>query len=172
MTAPEGPRDRIMAVMVSSSRFAMTVTDRGRLSYWQSWRALANDPLRARSAFRTSIARFDPDLIVMEDPKQLNGRKGATLELLQVLVQCAEDEPVRLIKLQRLSRYDNRCAQLAAIVKRFPEVEKWCPEKIPVYMTEPRHLIYFDALDLTLRVMDAPAAGDDGGQNLSGSQGK
>lgn len=154
-----------MALIISAGRFAITVTDEGRLTFWQGWRSLANEPGKARSALRMELARFDPDILVMEDPKQKRCRKGATQDLLLFMAQAAEDEPVRLVKLPRMQRYENRCAQIDAIVKRFPEVESWCCEKVPVFMTEPRYLIYFDCLDLTLRVIDAPPARDSRGLN-------
>jgi hypothetical protein len=90
-----------MARIISAGRFAITVTDCGRLTFWKGWRSLANEPGKARQDLRMELARFDPYVLVMEDLRQKRCRKGAIQPLLLFIAQAAEDEPVRLVKLPK-----------------------------------------------------------------------
>lgn len=148
--------DRILSLAVASGLMVVIVMHRGRLAHWQRWQDKAACPVRARSAFRTVVAVYKPDLIVMQDPDRNCRKAGASLKLLRILAQAADDEPVRVIRVPRAYIYRNLYEEAVALSVRFPEFERWRPKRWPNYERAPKDLIFFEALTYVIKVMEAP----------------
>ncbi|MEQ9180457.1 MAG: hypothetical protein RIF44_17335 [Nitratireductor sp.] len=148
--------ERILALAVASGFMVVIVMHKGQLAHWQRWRDKAACPPKARSAFRTVVAQYRPDVIVCEDPDRRCRKSGASLRLLRTLAQAADDEAVRSIRLPRIYAYRNRYEEAVALCDRFPEFELWRPKRWGSYERAPKDIIFFEALAFAAVVMDAP----------------
>ncbi len=148
--------ERILSLAVASGLMVVMVMHRGRLAHWQRWQDTAASPPKARSAFRTVVALYQPDVIVLQDPDRNCRKAGASLRLLRTLAQAADDEPLRAIRIPRVYRYRNRYEEAIALCARFPEFDRWRPERWKSHERAPKDLIVFEALTYVVAVLDAP----------------
>lgn len=138
--------ERVLSFAVGSGACALIVMQHGELVHAERLRDSASHPSKGRSAFRLALSRFEPDLVVFEDPDRNCRKQGVSLRLLRTLAQAVGDESVRGIRLVRVQRYVNQFEEAAALAEEFPEFREWLPSKWAIYERAPRKLLYFEAL--------------------------
>ena len=148
--------ERIFSVAVASGFMVVIILHKGHLVHWQRWQDKTSCPLKARSAFRTVVATYNPDVIVLQDPDRGCRKAGASLRLLRTLAQAADDEAVRSVRLPRINAYRSRYEEAVALCQRFPEFERWRPQPWASYQRAPKALLFFEALSYAAAIIDAP----------------
>lgn len=146
--------ERILSLAVASGFMVVLVMDKARLVHWQRWQDKTACPPKARSAFRTVVAIYKPDVIVVQDPDRNCRKAGASLRLLRVLAQAADDEPVLSVRVPRVYAYPNRYEEAVALCTRFTEFERWRPKPWASYQRAPKKLLFFEALSYVAAVID------------------
>ena len=58
------------------------------------------------------------------------------------------------VAVQRVQRFANKHEEAKALVERFPDILPWKPKRPEIWETEPRNMVYFEALALALEVLD------------------
>lgn len=100
------------------------------------------------------INDYEPDIIVSEDPKSAN-RKGVKQRAILEQIACiAESNAAMNILVVRRRVFKNRYMHAAALAERFRSVKHLVPKEPPIWMPEPRKMIYFEALAMAEQVFD------------------
>lgn len=156
-------RPRVLSVAVASRKIAYVLLFDGDLKDWQISRAGGMSAPRGRSFLRMAIARFKPDLVVIEYPYGSTRKHGTSREILMALAQELEDsaEPHRLV--DRNQAYANKYVEAAALAELFPEIAPWLPKPRRLWDNEPPEMIYFEALALAREAIDAATGSGDNG---------
>jgi hypothetical protein len=141
-------RPRVLAVAVASRKIACVFLIDGCLKDWQLSRSGGMSAPKGRSFLRTAIARFRPDLVLIENPYAPTRKYGQPRAILLAMAQDLADSamPHRLVN--RKQAYSNKYKEAAALSERFPEISPWLPNTRRLWDNEPAEMIYFEALAL------------------------
>ncbi len=139
---------RVLAVAVASRKIALVFLIDGRLKDWKHSRAGGTSPTKGRSFLRMAIGRYEPDLVVIEDPNGPTRKYGIPLGILYAMAQELGDCAVPHRLVNRKQDFANKYAEAAALAEQFPEIAPFLPKTPRIWETEPTETIYFEALAL------------------------
>ena len=147
-------RKRVLAIAVASGKVAYVFLIDGMLKDWHCSRAASLSAPKGRSLLRRAVARFEPSLVVTEDPFKPTRKSGSSLEVLNALVQDLTDSatPHRLV--QRDQQFANKYDEAQALTNRFPGIAPWLPKTPKIWEAEPVSAIYFEALSMAVLIID------------------
>jgi hypothetical protein len=145
-------RKRILSVAVASGKVAYIFLIDGRLKDWQCSRAASLSAPKGRSLLRRAVARFEPDLVVTEDPFKPTRKSGSSLEILNALVQELTDSATPHHLVHRTQQFANKYDEALALAKRFPAITPWLPKTPKIWEAEPVNAIYFEALSMAVLI--------------------
>lgn len=141
-------RKRILGVAVASRKIACVLLIDGQLKDWQHSRAGGVSVSRGRSFLRVAIARYAPDLVVMEEPHGPTRKTGRSFQILLAMMQELGDNAVPHRLVSRVQTHANKYDEAAVLAKQYPEIAPWLPKPPRLWETEPTEMIYFEALAL------------------------
>ena len=138
---------RILALAARYGRIAFVYIKNGQPKDWalscKGYRTSRN----AAGMTGSWIAKYDPDVIILEDPA-LTRRKGRnTKARLRSMLRVAEKSSALVTKAHRVQHYKNAYVEARALAEAYPQMDN----KLPVrrfYDTEPRNLVLFEAIAL------------------------
>ena len=148
-------RKRVLAVAVASGKVAYVFLIDGRLKDWHCSRTASLSGPKGRSLLRRSVARFEPDLVVTEDPFKPTRKSGSSKDVLFALVQELTDSATPHHLVQRDQQFANKYDEAQALAKRFPAIAPWLPKTPRIWEAEPVSAIYFEALSMAVQVLEA-----------------
>ena len=141
-------RKRVLAVAVASRKIAYVFLIDGELKDWQHSRKGGRSATRGRSFLRTAIARYQPDLVVIEDPQGPTRKYGTSRAILLAMAQDLQDAKVPHLLVTRDQTYANKYKEATVLAREFPPIAPWVPKTPRIWETEPTEMIYFEALAL------------------------
>ncbi len=142
---------------VSENRILVLAARYGRIGYVYIKNGQPKGWLLSCKGYRTAreaatltgswIAKFDPDVVIIEDPKSAKRKGRKTKSRLRSMLRIAERSPAMVAKTRRIQQFRNAYLEANALAEMFPQMAN----KLPVrkfYDTEPRNLVLFEALSL------------------------
>ncbi|AGI68690.1 hypothetical protein OAN307_c31560 [Octadecabacter antarcticus 307] len=147
-------RKRVLAIAVASGKVAYVFLIDGKLKDWHCSRAASLSAPKGRSLFRRAVARFEPSLVVTEDPFKPTRKSGISLEVLNALVQELTDSATPHHLVQRDQQFANKYHEAQSLAKRFPAIAPWLPKTPKIWEAEPVSAIYFEALSMAALIID------------------
>lgn len=94
------------------------------------------------------IIYYRPEMIVLEQI-EAGSRKGAySVLLVEAIESAANNANVEVVRIPRPASCPNKYAEAAELADEFPQIASWLPKKRRLWETEPRNIIYFEALAL------------------------
>ncbi|MCK0104267.1 hypothetical protein [Pseudohalocynthiibacter sp. F2068] len=147
-------RQRLLVVAVAYGKIASVFLIGGALKDWHCSRAASLSPTKGRSFMRLSAARFEPDLVVTEDPYGPTRKAGRSKSVLYALAQELVDSATPHLLIQRDQGFANKYVEAQALAKRFPTIAPWLPKTPKIWDSEPVNTIYFEALSMAVKVLD------------------
>ena len=75
--------------------------------------------------------------------------------LSEAIAAAAAELDIPVERIIRRRRHDNKYAEAAALAEQFPILGPWLPKPRQLWETEPREILYFEALALAIDE-DAP----------------
>ena len=94
------------------------------------------------------ITYYAPEMVVLEEIPA-DTRKGAyTQSLLLAIESAANNVNVEHVRIARPASGPNKYADAAELAAEFPQIASWLPHPRRLWETEPRNVIYFEALAL------------------------
>ena len=139
---------RVLALAARFGRIAYVYIRNGVPVDWalsckgaKSWR-------NATSKTGEWIAKFDPDVVIIEDPETVRRKKASTKALLRAMVRVAERSPAMVVKTKRVQHFQNKFDEADAWVAAFPDLAPKLPRRRRLWDPEPRSLVFFEALAL------------------------
>ena len=127
----------------------------GQLKDWHCSRAASLSPPKGRSLLRRAVSRFEPDIVVTEDPFKPTRKYGSSKEILQALAQELMDSATPHNLVQRDQQFANKYVEAQDLAERFPAIAPWLPKTPKIWEAEPVGAIYFEALSMAILVIDA-----------------
>jgi hypothetical protein len=100
------------------------------------------------------VARFEPSLVVTEDPFKPTRKSGSALQVLNALVQDLTDSATPHHLVQRDQQFANKYDEAQALADRFPAIAPWLPKTPQIWEAEPVSAIYFEALSMAVLIID------------------
>ena len=94
------------------------------------------------------LAKFDPDVVIIEDAKTVRYKKAKTKSLLRSMETVAKRSPAMVVTTQRVQHFDNKFDEAQAWVTAFPKLAPKQPKRRRLWDPEPRNLVFFEALAL------------------------
>ena len=112
------------------------------------------DNLKATRAIEALVARFQPDILAVEDSDAAGSRRGGRVQQLldQIVAAKSPRLPVRLVSLQQLSaigplpQASTKYGRACLLAERFPELQPSLPRFRKSYMSEDDRMAIFDAV--------------------------
>jgi hypothetical protein len=147
-------RKRVLAIAVASGKVAYVFLIDGKLKDWHCSRAASLSAPKGRSLFRRAVARFEPSLVVTEDPFKPTRKSGCSLEVLNALVQELTDSATPHYLVQRDQQFANKYDEAQSLAERFPTIAPWLPKTPKIWEAEPVSAIYFEALSMAALIID------------------
>jgi hypothetical protein len=139
---------------VASGKVAYVFLIDGKLKDWHCSRAASLSAPKGRSLFRRAVARFEPSLVVTEDPFKPTRKSGSALQVLNALVQDLTDSATPHHLVQRDQQFANKYDEAQALADRFPAIAPWLPKTPQIWEAEPVSAIYFEALSMAVLIID------------------
>lgn len=145
---------RLMAVAAATQRIGFVCIQDGKVIDWAMSRAASRSPKKAAKRLRGWIANTKPDAVITERLDK-NTRKGAhARDIIEALAREAEHHELYDISVVRKRRFANKYEEAAAYAARFREVAHLLPSRPRLWQSEPKKMIYFEAIALALAVID------------------
>ena len=107
------------------------------------------------------IARFDPDVVIIEDPSMIKLKGRTTKARLRAMLRVAERSSALVAKTERFQHHKNAYVEAKALVEAYPQMAVRLPVR-RFYDPEPRELVFFEALALALSAGFLPRQGMSG----------
>lgn len=149
-------RKRVLTVAVAYGKLGYVLLIDGVLKDWHCSREASLMPTRGRSLLRKTIARLEPDLVVIEDPHGPSRKFGTSRDVLLALAQELIDGAVPHVRVTRKQSHANKYDEANALATRFPVIAPWLPHAPRIWESEPTNTIYFEALSMAVRVLQDP----------------
>ena len=152
MTVRDG---RIMAMGVSTGKVGFVYLIDGDV---RDWRLSVQASRSIDDVFAQALKWFEYyrlDLVLMEviSPATRKGRHSRMLS--EAIAAAAAELDIPIERIIRRRRFDNKYAEASALAEQFPILAPWLPKPRRLWETEPREILYFEALALAVDE-DAP----------------
>jgi hypothetical protein len=139
---------RVLGFAVGSGKIGFAYLVDGEL---MDWRLSIKASRSFDKAFRQAldwITYYAPEMVVLEEIPA-DTRKGAyTQSLLLAIESAANNVNVEHVRIARPASGPNKYADAAELAAEFPQIASWLPHPRRLWETEPRNVIYFEALAL------------------------
>ena len=148
---------RILAITVASGRVGYVFLIGGKLEGWGMSRKGSISPRDASSVAVAWIRKLRPIVVITEEVRP-RSRKGAkTRNLIEAVAQVARESEVLDVRVAHRQAFANKYAEAKALADQFPELCPWVPKPRRIWDSEPRSMVYFEAMALAVDVLKNPS---------------
>lgn len=147
-------RLNVLAIAAATGRIGYVYFAEQRLVDWGLSVAASKNPKRAAAMASKWLDLFHPDVVITE-AADCSSRKGAAArQSIEAIARVARKSSANDVRVPRLQRFQNKYEEAEALVERFPEIQPWKPKRPRLWESEPRNMIYFEAIALALEIID------------------
>lgn len=147
---------KFLAVAVAKGRVGYVYIVEGELLDWGLSVKAAKSTNDLAAWLQKLINELKPDVVVTEK-NTANCRKGKRAKsLIATTQELASHNYVLDVSVEKQRLYECKYTEAQALVKRYPELTGWLPQKRPYFGSEPRNTILFEALSLAEQVILGP----------------
>ena len=139
---------RILALAARHGRIAYVYLKNGRPRDWALSCKAAKSARNAGVTTGEWLSKFDPDVVIIEDPNTARRKKTKTKSLLRAMIRVAERSPAMVAQATRVQHFKNKFNEADAWVLAFPSLAPKLPKRRKPWEPEPRNLVFFEALAL------------------------
>lgn len=149
-------RRRVLSIMAASGKVGYLLLENRRVVTKGLSRKASIGEAEAATSAAHWIEQLRPDVVVTEHiPKR--SRKGAnTRAVTDAIAGVAELADLRHVRVVRGHSHANKFVEAAALAKAFPELAPLLPAPRKPWDSEPKPIIYFEALALALSALGDP----------------
>ena len=108
----------------------------------------------AAKALRSWIKDYEPDIVISENPSSAVRKGIKQRAILKRIAHVAETSLCLNIVVTRKRMHKNRYKHANALGEHFKSVKHLVPKEPPIWMPEPRKMVYFEALSMAAQVLD------------------
>ena len=144
----------MLAIAVRRDMACAVCFEGARLKDWTVSHKAARSPQEALQVLSRWVDLYSPDVVVSQNPDSATRKSAHNREILSAIGCFLEDGDVQGLLVTRTYGFDNIYDEAAAIAVRYPDLQHKLPKKPRLWETEPRRIIYFEAMALALHVID------------------
>jgi hypothetical protein len=145
--------NRYVALAVSTGRVGFVCLTKDGLIDWGISKKAARNGTEAACYAETLIARYQPDVLVLEHLRYAAKKGAKSAELSEAIARVAADHLLFDVSVKRPHRFANKYVEADYLVQRYPELKPWLPRKRRFFETEPWNMVLFEAVVLGLEAI-------------------
>lgn len=148
---------RVLAITVASGRIGYVFLIGGRLEDWGMSRTGTSSEKAAAEVAKRWIAKMRPIVVITEDHTAPSRKGKRSRCLISALANTAKQSDVIDVQVRPHRTLGNKYQEAKAMAEDFPELCPWVPKPRRIWDSEPRAMVYFEALSLAVEVMKNPS---------------
>lgn len=138
----------VLSIAARSGRIAYVFFDGVELKAWSTSRIGSKNARAASAVVGSWIAQFIPDVIIVEDYRKATRKGRNTKAIIRAIENVAKKTSADVCVVNRKQMFKNNIAEARQFAKQYPELKAWVPNRPKLWESEPRNIIYFEALAL------------------------
>ena len=99
------------------------------------------------------IAQFVPDIIIVEDYRTATRKGRNTKSIIRAIENVAKNTSAGICVVDRKQMFKNNIDEARQFAQQYPELKAWVPDRPKLWESEPRNIIYFEALALAKQAL-------------------
>lgn len=143
----------VLSIAARSGRIAYVFFDGVELKAWSTSRKGSKNARAASVVVGSWIAQFVPDVIIVEDYRTATRKGRNTKAIIRAIENVAKNTSAGTCLVNRKQMFKNNIDEAREIAKQYPELKAWVPSKPKLWESEPRNIIYFEALALAKQAL-------------------
>lgn len=143
-----------LAVAAKTGQICYVLIVDGKVQDWRRSRKGSKSDKNAAIILKQWLAELKPDIFISENPDTATRKGQRQRNILKVFADIGADYNCLNMAVSRENTYKNKYEQAKAIGKHYREIEAFVPTQPPIWLPEPRAMIYFEALSLVRLVLD------------------
>ena len=147
-------RLNVLAIAAATGRIGYVYFVGHQLMDWGLSRAASKNPKKAVAMASKWLELFHADVVITEAAESPSRKGAAARQSIEAIASVARKSPANDVRVPRLQRFQNKYEEAEALVERFPEIQPWKPKRPRLWESEPRNMIYFEAIALALEIID------------------
>lgn len=147
---------RLLSVAVLSGRVGCVLMDGADLKDWAMSRKASRSEADLRTQLETWTRKLAPDAVVSERLEPGTKKHGRTPQLIAEIAAYMTETGALHVRLVRERRFKNKYLEAESLVRRYPELAPWQPERRQFYNNEPQSVVIFEAVVLAEQVLVDP----------------
>lgn len=149
---------RLLSLAVMSGRIGYAVFDGEDLKAWEISRKAARSEDDLRDVLGRWLEDLAPDVVVTEELTLKSKKRGRTVLLLATIRSFLRERRLLHVRIIRKRPYRTKYVEAEHLIRCFPALAPWKPERKKFYDNEPHSVVIFEAVALALQVLRDPAS--------------
>lgn len=145
---------QVLGVAAASTKLGHIFLIDGVPYDWGASKESSGSPQQAFEYTRKKIAYYRPDLLVTELVTDESKKGQYSRSLINMIAKAAQEANIKWCLVARNQAYANKYQEAQALAKRFPELKATLPGRRYWWQTEDPRMIIFEALALSLSIID------------------
>lgn len=147
-------RLRVLAIAAGTGRIGYVFLIGGTLKRWEISVKASKSPELTAVKTTQWIDALKPDVVITEKLDRYSRKGELTKQLITAIATVAKGNYLNDIHVPRVQKFANKYEEATDLANRFPDILPWMPKRPRIWESEPRNMIYFEALALALAVID------------------
>lgn len=143
----------ILSIAARSGRIAYVFFEGDKLKAWSTSRKGSTNAREACNVVKGWMNLFNPGVVILEDYRMANRKGRKTKVIIRAIESVAKNTPAKTYVVDRKQLFKNNIDEARYFGEKYPELKAWVPEKPKLWESEPRNLIYFEALALAKQAL-------------------
>jgi len=143
----------VLSIAARSGRIAYVFFGRSELKAWSTSRKGSKNARAAFAVVGSWIAQFVPDIIIVEDYRTATRKGRNTKAIIRAIENVAKNTSAGICVVDRQQMFKNNIDEARQFAKQYPEIKAWVPDRPKLWESEPRNIIYFEALALAKQAL-------------------
>ena len=143
----------VLSIAARSGRIAYVFLDGSELKAWSTSRKGSKNAKAASAVVGGWIAQFVPDIIIVEDYRTATRKGRNTKAIIRAIENVAQNTSAGICVVNRRQMFKNNIGEARQFAKQYPELKAWVPGRPKLWESEPRNIIYFEALALAKQAL-------------------
>ena len=121
-----------------------------KLKHWAISVKASKPPKLAAKQAGQWIDELEPDVVITEKIGKHSHKGKLTKQLIAAIATVAENRYLNDIAVPRVQNFRNKYEEAKELARQYPDILPWMPKRPRIWESEPRNMIYFEALALAL----------------------
>lgn len=143
----------VLSIAARSGRIAYVFFAGSELKAWSTSRKGSKNSKAASVVVGSWIAQFVPDIIIVEDYRAATRKGRNTKAIIRTIENVAKSTSAGICVVNRKQMFKNNIDEARQFAEQYPELKAWLPSKPRIWESEPRNIIYFEALALAKQAL-------------------